>query len=323
MSDSLSAEELALLNLHRAEKAKKQNSPELSEMKDLLKAAVDKISAISEEVLSMKEKLTSLETAVQEKKGQDDSVEGLLRNREETILAMGGLINSVERRIEACEGFIMKKMEEQNVNIDEKLTSMDWFMETNSQATEKNIGEKLAGMKKFMEDNTNETGMILDTKLKLLGNTAKEMDKKLDAKLKLLENAANGLGGRLNGVKKEIIAAVAVVKKEVDVCGYVARGHRLSIPNNPYPKLTFTPDLGTIEEKRRKDAEDVVARGGCPNCFDYNPKKCAYGNGSGEHKGRRYCGSCSQNGGHECERRYNSNGREYCWRCENRRHKWY
>ena len=153
MIDSLSAEELALLNLHRAEKA--QNSPELSEMKDLLKAAVDKISAISEEVLRMKEKLTSLETAVQEKKGQDDSVEGLLRNREETILAMGGLINSVERRIEGCEGFIIKKMEEQDVNIDEKLTSMDWFMETNSKTAEKNIDDKLAGMKKFMEDNTN------------------------------------------------------------------------------------------------------------------------------------------------------------------------
>ncbi|GMH97199.1 hypothetical protein TrST_g8895 [Triparma strigata] len=69
MSDSLSAEELALLNLHRAEKAN-QNSPELSEMKELLKAAVDKISAISEEVLRMKEKLTSLERQFRRRKGR-------------------------------------------------------------------------------------------------------------------------------------------------------------------------------------------------------------------------------------------------------------
>ncbi|GMH97197.1 hypothetical protein TrST_g8894 [Triparma strigata] len=188
-------------------------------------------------------------------------------------------------------------MEEQDVNIDEKLTSMDWFMETNSKTAEKNIDDKMAGMKKFMEDNTKEMDKKLDVKLKLLGNTAKDMDKLLDAKLKLLENTANGLGGRMDIVKQEIIAAVAVVKKEVDVCGYVARGHPLSAPNDPYPKATFTPDLGIIEEKRRKDEEkrrkDAAARGECPDCGVTNPKKCEFGNTSGEHKGRRYCGSCS------------------------------
>ena len=237
MSDSLSAEELALLNLHRAEKAK-QNSPELSEMKDLLKAAVDKISAISEEVLRMKEKLTSLETAVQEKKGQDDSVEGLLRNTEEIQVAMGSQINSVERRIEKCEGVIIKKMNEQTVNIDAKLAGMKQFIETNSKTAEKKLDEKLAGMKKFMEANT------------------KEMNKKLDVKLKLLENTANGLGGRLDGVKKEIVAAVAAVKKDTEIC-------------------------------------EIIARGACPYCLASCPRTCQLGDSYGLNKGRRNCGSCS------------------------------
>ena len=127
----------------------------------------------------------------------------------------------------------------------------------------------------------------LDVKLKLLENTAKDMDKKLDAKLKLLENAANGLRGRFDDVKKEIVAAVAEVKREVDECPSV------------------------IEEKRRKDEvkrrKDAAARGECPDCGATNPKTCEYGNYYGDyngetHKGHRYCGNyhCSEDGNY-CE----------------------
>ena len=247
------------------------DSAKLEEIKDLLVSTLAKVEVISSRV-------ESLEAVNREENINKDTIEGLFRNSESLNASLAGQINNIERRVEGSENILVKKVKELEEKIlsetvdlkkdvGNHLAGMKKFTETNSKTTEKKLDEELAGMKKFMEVN------------------AKEMDKKLDAKLKLLENTANGLGGRLKGVKNEIVAAVAAVKKEVDVCGHAARGYK--VKGHP---LIEAGDL----------MKQIIAKDGCPKCFDYNPKKCAYGYKSGDHKGRRYCGSCSGDG-NSCE----------------------
>lgn len=132
------------------------------------------LESLISEVDTMSSRVERLEAASQEQNAIEmrlDAIEGLCRNKEGLSAALSGQIHNIETRFEKLESALVQKMD----------------------GLEKGVGDKMAEMKRDMQSHVG------------------EMDGKLDEKLKMLEEVADGLRGRMDGVRWEIIDAVALL----------------------------------------------------------------------------------------------------------------